>query len=286
MVEFFQQILNATVLGCIYCLIASGLAIVYGIMRVPNFAQGNLYMLGAYLTFFLTSKFVDNYFVLLALTVLIMAPLGMVIERLCFRPLRDAPHENSFVMALGILMAIEGAIVLFFGAEYVEVKAPWDGILRLGGVSLKGQRVLVIAGTVLLLVALYYFLRKTKKGMSLEAMSQNKELALMIGVNVNRMSLLAFAISTGLAGIGGVLMAPVSSVYPDMGMAPLLVAFAAVIFGGMGSLAGAVIGSFLMAGAQVFSTQYISSVVSDVAVFGIMIITLLFRPQGIMGGRG
>jgi len=286
MVEFFQQILNATVLGCIYCLIASGLTIVYGIMRIPNFAQGNLYMLGAYLAFFLTSKFVDNYFVLLVLTVLIMAPLGMVIERLCFRPLRNAPHENSFVMALGILMAIEGAIVLFFGAEYVEVKAPWEGILSLGGVSLKGQRVLVITGTVLLLVALYFFLRKTKRGMSLEAMSQNKELALMIGVNVNRMSLLAFAISTGLAGVGGVLMAPVSSVYPDMGMAPLLVAFAAVIFGGMGSLAGAVIGSFLMAGAQVFSTQYISSVVSDVAVFGIMIITLLFRPQGIMGGRG
>jgi branched-chain amino acid transport system permease protein len=286
MAEFLQQLLNAAVLGCIYCLIASGLTIVYGIMGIPNFAQGALYMLGAYLTFLLAPMFADNYWVLLALIVLIMAPLGIVIEQLCFRPLRDAPHENSFVMALGILMVIEGGIILFFGAEYREVKAPWDGIVSFGEVSIKIQRLLVIAGTVLLLGALYYFLRRTKKGMSLEAMSQNKELALMIGVNVNRMSFLAFAISTGLAGIGGVLMAPVSSVYPEMGMTPLLIAFAAVIFGGMGSLAGAVLGSFLMAGAQVFSTQYISSVASDVAVFGLMIITLLFRPKGIMGGRG
>jgi branched-chain amino acid transport system permease protein len=285
MAEFFQQLLNATFMGCIYCLIASGLTIVYGIMKIPNFAQGNLYMLGAYVAFLLARMFGDNYWVLLALTVLIMAPLGIGIEQLCFRPLRNAPHENSFVMALGILMTIEGVIILFFGAEYLEVKAPWDQIVSFWEISIKVQRLLVIAGTVLILGALYYFLHRTKKGMSLAAMSQNKELALMIGLNVNRMSFLAFAISTGLAGIGGVLMAPVSAVYPEMGMTPLLIAFAAVIFGGMGSLAGAVLGSFIMAGAQVFSTQYISSVASDVAVFGLMIVTLLFRPNGLMGGR-
>jgi branched-chain amino acid transport system permease protein len=286
MSEVLQQILNALVLGCIYCLIASGLTIVYGIMGIPNFAQGNLYMLGAYLTFLLAPLLANNYWVLLLITIFIMGGIGLIIERLCFRPLRKAPHVNSFVVALGVLMAIEGLIILFFGADYKEVKAPWEGIVNFKGVSIKIQRILLILGTFLALGILHYFLRRTKKGMSLDAMSQNRDLALMVGIDVNRMSLLAFAISTGLAGVGGALMAPVSFVYPEMGMTPLLIAFAAIIFGGMGSLAGAVLGSFIMAVTQVFSTQYISSVVSDMAIFGIMITILLFRPKGIMGGRG
>jgi branched-chain amino acid transport system permease protein len=145
---------------------------------------------------------------------------------------------------------------------------------------------LVIWGTILIMAILQFFIKKTKSGMSLDAMSQNRELALIVGVNVNRMSLLAFMISTGLAGVAGALMAPVSFVYSAMGMTPLLIAFAAVIFGGMGNLSGAVLGSFIMAGAQVFSTQYFSTVFSDVAIFGIMIAVLLFRPTGILGGRG
>ncbi len=286
MAEIFQQLLNALVLGCVYCLIASGLTIVYGIMGIPNFAQGNLYMLGAYLAFLLAPLFTDNYLALLLMTTIIMGPVGLLIEQLCFRPLREAPHVNSFVVALGILMTLEGLIILFFGADYKEVKAPWETIVNIGGGSIKGQRVLVIVGTFFALGLLHFFLKKTKKGMSLEAMSQNRDLALMMGINVNRMSLLAFAISTGLAGVGGALMAPVSFVYPEMGMTPLLIAFAAIIFGGMGSLAGAVLGSFIMAGTQVFSTQYVSSAVSDMAIFGVMIVILLFRPRGIMGGRG
>lgn len=286
MSEVFQQMLNALVLGCVYCLIASGLTIVYGIMGIPNFAQGNLYMLGAYLAFLLAPLFVDNFLALFLITTIIMGSGGLLIERLCFRPLREAPHVNSFVVALGILMALEGLIILFFSADYKEVKAPWEAIVNIGGGSIKIQRILVIAGTFLVLGLLHYFLKKTKKGMSLDAMSQNRELALMVGINVNRMSQLAFVISTGLAGVGGALMAPVSFVYPEMGMTPLLIAFAAIIFGGMGSLAGAVLGSFIMAGTQVFSTQYISSAVSDMSIFGVMIAVLLFRPKGIMGGRG
>src|SRR5450759_907578 len=112
MAEFLQQLLNVTVLGCVYCLIAAGLTIVYGIMKVPNFAQGNLYMLGAYLAFLLASLLHYNYWVIMVLVVSIMVPLGIAIEQLCFRPLRDKPHENSFVMALGVLMAIEGFLVL------------------------------------------------------------------------------------------------------------------------------------------------------------------------------
>ncbi len=122
--------------------------------------------------------------------------------------------------------------------------------------------------------------------MSLDAMSQNKELALMTGINVKQMSLVAYATSTALAGLAGVLMAPVSLVYPAMGMTPLLIAFASVIFGGMGNLTGSVLGSLIMAGTQVFTTQYLSAVFSDISIFGIMIAVLLFRPKGLLGGRG
>jgi branched-chain amino acid transport system permease protein len=286
MAELLQQILNVLVLGSIYCLVASGLTLVYGIMNVPNFAQGNLYMAGAYVVFLLGSLFGINYWFCFLVTILIMTAVGLVVERLCFRPVRNAPHVNSFVVALGVLMAIEGLIVIFFGADYKEVKAPWKRILDFYGVTIGGQRLLVILGTLLIMVILQYFIKRTKTGMSLDAMSQNRELALMVGINVNRMSLLAFMISTGLAGVAGALMAPVSFVYPAMGMTPLLIAFAAVIFGGMGDLTGAVLGSFIMAGTQVLSTQYFSSVFSDIAIFGIMIAVLLFRPKGILGGRG
>ena len=286
MAELLQQVLNALVLGSVYCLVASGLTLVYGIMRVPNFAQGNLYMAGAYVVFLLGSLFrIDYWFVFLA-TILVMGAVGLVIERLCFRPVRNAPHVNSFVIALGVLMAIEGLIVIFFGADYKEVEPPWKRTMDFYGVTITGQRLLVIWGTILVMAILQFFIKKTKSGMSLDAMSQNRELALMVGVNVDRMSLLAFVIRTGLAGVAGALMAPVSFVYSAMGMTPLLIAFAAVIFGGMGNLSGAVLGSFIMAGAQVFSTQYFSSVFSDIAIFGIMIAVLLFRPTGILGGRG
>jgi len=286
MAELLQQVLNVLVLGSIYCLVASGLTLVYGIMRVPNFAQGNLYMAGAYVVFLLGSLFRINYWFVFLATILVMGAVGLVIERLCFRPVRNAPHVNSFVIALGVLMAIEGLIVILFGADYKEVEPPWKRTVDLYGVTISGQRLLVIWGTILVMAILQFFIKKTKSGMSLDAMSQNRELALMVGVNVNRMSLLAFVISTGLAGVAGVLMAPVSFVYSAMGMTPLLIAFAAVIFGGMGNLSGAVLGSFIMAGAQVFSTQYFSSVFSDIAIFGIMIAVLLFRPTGILGGRG
>ena len=283
MAEIVQQILNALVLGCVYCLIASGLSLVYGIMHVPNFAQGNIYMAAAYLVFALGPIFEFNYWLVSFVTIVFFIIIGMALEKFCFRPVRDAPHINSFVIALGILMGIEGLIVILFGADYKEVLPPSRLILEFQGVTIAMQRVLVILGTLIVMVSLQLCLKKTTWGMCLEAMPQNRELALTIGIKVNRMSMIAFMLSTGLAGIAGALMAPVSFVYPAMGMTPLLIAFAAIIFGGMGSLPGAVLGAFIMAFAQVFSTQYLASVVSDIVIFGIMILILLFRPEGIMG---
>jgi branched-chain amino acid transport system permease protein len=285
MQEFIQQALNAVVVGSVYCLIASGLTLVYGVMHIPNFAQGNIYMAAAYAVFFLKVIYGLNYWLMCLVVVILFITFGVVIEKFCFRPVRDAPHINSFVVAIGLLMTIEGFIVLVFSADYKEILPPFAGIIDFHGVAITIQRILVIVGTFIIMISLQLFLKKTTWGMCLEAMSQNRELAMAIGIKVNRTSMVAFMISSGLAGIAGILMAPVSFVYPAMGMGPLLVAFAAIIFGGMGSLPGAVIGSFIMAFAQVFSTQYIAAMVSDIAIFGVMILILLFRPVGIMGRK-
>jgi branched-chain amino acid transport system permease protein len=285
MVEIFQQILNAIVLGCVYCLIASGLTLVYGIMHVPNFAQGNIYMGAAYLVFLLGCILGFNVIVVYLATVFIMGLFGLIIERCCFRPISNTPHVNGFVIALGILMVIEGLIVILFGADYKEVLPIWKGKVEFYGITISIQRLLVIFGTFFVMVVLHIILKKTIWGMSLVAMSQNRELALSVGINVNRMTELAFFMSTALAGVGGILMAPISFVFPAMGMPPLLISFAAIIFGGFGSLSGAILGSFIMAFASVFSMQYIAAVISDIAIFGVMIMVLLFKPTGIMGGK-
>ena len=284
MIELFQQIFNGIILGCIYCLLASGLTLVYGVMHVPNFAQGNLYMVGAFIGFYLLPLFGANYWLALLGTAVVLAIIGGMIERILFRPVRDDPHVNSFIVALGLLMVLEGIVTLLCGEAFRTFPSTYNYVLRFGNLVMTVQRVIVILGTAFILSLLGLFLRKTKTGTSIIAMSQNRELALMVGINVNRISMIAFAISTGLAGVAGVLIAPILLVYPHMGMAPLLIAFAAVIFGGLGSLIGAILGAFIMAITQVLCIHFAATIFSNIAIFGLMIVILIFRPTGLMGG--
>lgn len=283
MSDILQQIVNGITLGCIYCLIASGLTIVYSVMYVPNFAQGSLFMVGAFIGFYLFPLVNSNYWLTLLGSAISLAGIGVVIDKFLFRPVRDDPHVNSFVVSLGLLMVLEGIITILCGEDYKNFKTPYDTVNSLGGLAITTQRIIVILSTGLILGLLQLFLAKTKIGMSVIAMSQNTELALMVGINVNRVSVVAFAISTALAGVAGVLIAPLLLVYPEMGTAPLLIAFAAVIFGGLGSLPGAALGAFIMALAQVFCIHFASSVFSHIAIFGVMIVILIFKPTGLFG---
>lgn len=284
MIEFVQQLINGLTLGCIYCLLASGLTLVYGVMYVPNFAQGNLYMVGAFIGFYLLPLFGANYWLALLGAAVILAIIGGLIERIFFRPVRDDPHVNAFVVALGLLMVLEGIVTLLCGEDFKVFVTPYDRVLSFGSFVITIQRSIVILGTPIVLSLLQLFLKKTKTGVSIIAMSQNRELASMVGINVNRVSMIAFVISTALAGIAGVLIAPILLVYPQMGMGPLLIAFAAVIFGGLGSLPGAVLGALIMAIAQVLCIHYGASAFSNIAIFGVMVAILIFKPTGLMGG--
>jgi branched-chain amino acid transport system permease protein len=201
-----------------------------------------------------------------------------------FFPIRDAPEVNLFVAAMALLMIIEGAALYFFGTETKWFVVPYSRrVVTFGDFALPLQRVIVILGTLVVMTALHLFIKKTTIGATLEATAQQRDGAMLCGIKVTRVSALAFMIGTGLAGIAGVFIGPAVLLEPTMGMGPLLVAFSAVVFGGMGSIAGAVLGAFILGLAESLASGYISATYSLAFVFGIMILMLLFRPQGLLG---
>ncbi len=284
MAELAQYLLNGISQGCLYVLLASGLTIVLGIMNVPNFAQGHLYMVAAYLGFYMVMSYAMNYWLALVLATFALGILGLLVYFFVFYPVRNAPEVNLFVAAMALLMILEGGALFVFGTETKWFLIPWSrSVLSLGSLSLQAQRVIVIAGTAVVMLALWVFIKRTSLGAALEATAQHREGALLCGIKVSRISALAFIIGTALAGIAGVLIGPAVILEATMGMGPLLVAFSAIIFGGLGSIAGAVVGSLVLGVAESLASGYISAKYSLAFVFAIMIVMLLFRPKGLFG---
>jgi branched-chain amino acid transport system permease protein len=276
--------LNGISQGCVYVLLASGLTIIFGILNVPNFAQGHLYMVAAYLGFYMVMSHATNYWLALVLATFALGILGLIVYFLVFYPIRNAPEVNLFVAAMALLMILEGGALYLFGTETKWFLIPWSRrVLTVGELSLQVQRLIVIAGTIVVMTALWLFIKKTALGAALEATAQHREGALLCGIKVSRVSAMAFVVGTALAGIAGVLIGPAVLLMPTMGMGPLLVAFSAIIFGGLGSVAGAVLGALVLGVVESLASGYISATYSLIVVFGIMIVTLLFRPKGLLG---
>ncbi|AXG99810.1 branched-chain amino acid ABC transporter permease [Deinococcus wulumuqiensis] len=280
MTTFLQQIFNALALGGVYALVALGLTLVYGVMKIPNFAHGGLYMLGAYLTYAGLSTLGLGYVPALLLSAVCVALLAALMERLIFFPLRDAPHVHPMIAALGVLFFLEAGVQLIWGADFKQVAEPVPGILNLGGVTITWQRLIVLAASVLAMLGLNFFLRRTLTGATIEAMSQNREGARLVGINTAQVGMLTFAISGALAAIGAALIAPIVSVTPAMGEIMNLKVFAIIILGGMGSVPGAIVGAFLLAFAEVFG-GYINLDFAEVIGFAMLVIVLAIRPQGL-----
>jgi branched-chain amino acid transport system permease protein len=282
--ELTQYLLNGISQGCLYVLLASGLTILLGIMNVPNFAQGHLYMVAAYLGFYMVMSYGMNYWIALVLATFALGIIGLLVYFLVFYPVRKAPEVNLFVAAMALLMILEGGALFVFGTETKWFLIPWSrSVLSLGNLSLQAQRAIVVAGTAVVMLTLWVFIKKTSLGAALEATAQHREGAMLCGIKVSRVSALAFVVGTALAGIAGVLIGPAVLLEATMGMAPLLVAFSAIIFGGLGSIAGAVVGSLVLGVAESLTSGYISAKYSLAFVFAIMIVMLLFRPKGLFG---
>jgi len=278
---FFQQLINGLTLGSIYCLVALGLTLIYGIMHVPNFAHGHLYMVGAYCVLFLSTSYGFNYWLAILATMAILAFLGILMERLVFHPLRNAPPTNSFIAAVGALLFLEAGVIVLWGADYRRMPEVFGKVVNIFGVMATQQRLVVIFSALALMGALHLFLKKTLIGSTIEAMAQDRDGAFLVGINSNVVSMMTFAVASAMAAAAAGLAGPLFLVFPAMGGLVILKAFVIIVLGGMGSIPGAVVGAYILGlsesmGATIFPAQY-----KDIVAFVLLVIILSVKPTGL-----
>ncbi|WP_328187885.1 branched-chain amino acid ABC transporter permease [Marinobacter sp. OP 3.4] len=281
MTTFLQQVFNGMTLGSIYGLVALGLTLVYGILHIPNFAHGALYMVGAFMSYFFMVDLGVHYWIAMAGSAVVVAVLGVVCERLVFHQLRNSPPIHDKIAAIGILLFLEAVVHMIWGSDFRRMSTPFGGVVNLDGVFLREQGMLIIASTVVLVVALNLFLRKTMVGATIIAMAQNREGAFLVGIDANRVAMMTFAISGVLAAVAATLYAPMNLVYPAMGHLVIMKAFVIIILGGMGSIPGAIVGGMIIGFAEAFGGYYISTAYKDVIAFALLVVILSIRPQGL-----
>ncbi len=270
-------------LGSTYAIVALGLTLVFGILNIPNFAHGHLYMLGAYITFFLMTLYGFSFWTALVASMVILGLIGMLIERVVYRPLQGRPHINSFISAIGALIILETSVIVLWGPQGRRIPNPYPGIVELVGITMTYQRLIVIVAAIVLIVLLQIFIKKTTPGITIEAVAQNREGAMLVGINVNWVSSLTFAISTATAAAAASLVAPIFMISPTMGALLGMKAFVIVILGGLGSIPGAILGGYILGILEAIGGGYLSAAYKDVYAFGALILILSIRPTGLFG---
>lgn len=276
-----QVLFNGLSMGMIYVLIASGFTLIYSIMRILNFAHGELYMIAGFITFYLFEEAGLNYFVTLLLAMAVVALLGAFIERVFFHPFLDQ-HDPPLIIALGLMMLIPGVALVGFGELDRGVKKIFPGVLQVGGAFISFERIGIIIIAIIIMIALNFFLKNFKLGRALQAISQDAEAAALQGVNVGAMSTFGFALSCALAAAAGVLIAPLFVLNPFIGVEATFKALIVVVIGGLGSVQGAVAGGLLLGFMESFGYTLIGGV-SEILIFCLVLFILLVRPRGLMG---
>jgi branched-chain amino acid transport system permease protein len=291
MSTLLQQIVNGLSLGSIYALIALGYTMVYGVLRLINFAHGDVYMLGAYAGYYLSRKLkADEPSIAAALLVmlgsmLICAVIGVVIERFAYRPVRRAARLTLLITAIGVSLLIENAAQLVFGPDpkFFPSLAPHTDFL-VAGVRVTSEQLTVITVSFLLMILLRFFIMKTRTGKAMRAVSFNLDAAKLMGISTDRIIAVTFALGSALAAAAGVLIGmQIPKIDPLMGIIYGLKAFVAAVLGGIGNVPGAVLGGLLIGTSEVMVVGYLSSTYRDAIAFGILILVLILRPQGILG---
>lgn len=285
MTIFAQVVTNGLVLGLTYTLLALGFTLIFSIMGVVNIAHGDLYMLGGFMTYYLFGILHINYFVVLIIIMVVLGGIGAGLERFLFRRLRGQGFAGSMILSLGLLLLIEGGALIAFGEREKGVPSPVKGVFTMGGVSFGNERLVILAASVVLVFGLFYFLARVKSGQAMRALAQDAEAAYLQGININRMSMLSFAIGVALAGVAGALLTPVSFVSYSIGGYLILKCFIVVVLGGLGSMPGCLVGGLMLGFIEAFSHSYLPAHVSYLIIFGLVLVVLLLRPQGIMGRR-
>jgi len=278
---FFQQILNGLTLGSVYGLVALGLTLVYGILHVPNFSHGALYMVGAYAAWVLMVSVGVNYWLAMLGAGVVVAIISVLCERLVFNPLRHAPPIHDKIAAIGILLFLEAVVQAIWGADFQRMPAPYPGVISFMGLFMPIQRVLIVVGAIVLMLGLHFFLKRTTTGATIIAMAQDREGAFLVGIDANKVSMITFAIAGFLAAVAAALFAPINLVYPGMGHLVIMKAFVIIVLGGMGSIPGAIVGGMIIGFAESFGAFYVSTNYKDLIAFSLLVIILSLRPQGL-----
>lgn len=282
---FIQQLINGLSVGSIYALIALGYTLVYGIIKLINFAHGDIMMMGAYFAFIAVTSFGFPFWAALLFSMIMAAILGVLIERIAYKPLRNAPRISVLITAIGMSLFLQNLALVIFGAAPKVMPALIDKRpINIAGIQISSVTLVTLSLSIICMISLDLFIKNTKSGKAMRAVSQDKEASVIMGININRTISLTFAIGSALGALGGVLYGVAyTQIFPTLGSMPGLKAFIAAVLGGIGIIPGAMIGGFIIGMIETISKSYISSQWTDAIVFGILILVLILKPTGILG---
>lgn len=293
LVGILQNLVIGIQAGAVYALIAVGYTMVYGVLRLINFAHGDVYMIGAYVGLILSTRLgiafastPGGFLIIFLLTLLICGLMGVIIERLAYRPLRAAPRITALITAIGVSLLLEALALLIFGPAPQFFPTLFElPVLRVGELELNRKYLLILGASVALMSVLWYIVARTRTGKAMRAVSHDREAAALMGIDVNRIIAFTFALGSMLAAAAGILVSAMLNIRiePLAGVMPGLKAFVAAVLGGIGSIPGALIGGLVMGVAETYVTAYGGSTWRDAIAFILLILILIYRPAGIMG---
>ena len=282
-----EQLLNGLVLGAIYASVAGGLTLIWGTMKMINFAHGEFYMVGAYIVFFALNAFGIHPFFAVILAIGIVFVLGMVIEKLCLHPLLDKPNWeiNAIVATVGLSIFFQNFALKAWGERFKAIPYFVEGNFEIFGMRMAGQRIFIIIVTSLIMFGLWLFIKQSRFGIALRATAQDRDASTILGINTKMMYTMTFGISCAMAALAGILLAPIFQISPWMGTVPIVKGFVCVVLGGLGSFGGAILGGIILGTIESISVIIFSSEWKDVVAFIILILMLWIKPAGLFGAK-
>ena len=285
MQQFCQQLINGISLGSIYALIALGYTMIYGIIKLINFAHGDIYMIGAYFGFFATTQLGVGFIPAIIIAMAGAAIVGIIIERIAYRPMRNAPRIAILITAIGVSFLLEYGMILFVSPQPRTFPAVFTPtVYHMGPLVANSQQLVILISAIILMVTLSYIVNSTKAGKAMRAVSFDADAARLMGINIDKVISMTFAVGSALAAAGGVLVGVYyNSIDPLMGMMPGLKAFVAAVLGGIGIIPGAMMGGIILGVVEAMVSGFLSSTFRDAAAFGILILILLYKPAGLLG---
>ena len=274
-------------IGCIYVLLATGLNLIFGVMKLVNFAHGELLMIGAYMGYSVCISLGVNAYIAVFFSMGIVALIGIAVERLCFRRVLGSDKLNEIFVSLGLILIFDNVAVLLWGGKSKRIISPFENMsLTLGEVSISYDWLIAVVFVIVILIALLFLIKKTKIGMAMRATSQKSQTSMLMGINIERIYIFTFALGAALAGAAGVLYGIIFPFNPYIGALPTIKAFAIIILGGLGSIPGAIIGGLLYGIAEQTAVISLGGIWRNAVAFSVLIIVLVLRPKGLFGEKG